>query len=118
MKIIEPRLKKLISEYLDEEPEELFRHQIENLSKNPEQHYDELLERLGQNLCFGTAGLRGKMEAGYNRMNLVSTFRLAYAVAQEIDEIQEKKLVVLGFDGRNNSYKFAKEISFVLSNIG
>lgn len=61
-----------------------------------------LLKRLE----FGTAGLRGKMGAGYGAMNdlviIQTTQGLATHVLDSFPEIPEK-YVVVGFDGRYNS---------------
>ncbi len=104
--------------YLNEEPEESFRQQIESLmSLNNEESIKELTERLAKNCQFGTAGLRARMEAGYNRMNLVSIFRFSHALATELLSQNENRVVV-GFDGRNNSQKFALEAAQVLAKMG
>src|SRR5580700_3743183 len=115
MKTSDQHIRKLISEYLSEEPNELFKDQIEFLTQNFLDNRDELLDRLNSHLRFGTAGLRGKMEAGYNRMNLVSSYRVAWGISKELIESGCKKLVVVGYDGRNNGKLFAEEIVRILS---
>lgn len=63
-------------------------------------------------LQFGTAGLRAKMGAGYNRMNIVSVYRFAFALTKE--NIAAKSIVI-GFDGRKMSQAFGLEVARVLS---
>lgn len=104
--------------YLLEEPEDDLRKQIESLLENEDAAKKELEDRLGKNCHFGTAGIRAKMEAGYNRMNLVSIYRFSHGLAQELLNEQPQPKVVIGFDGRNNSKKFAEEASQVLSLLG
>ena len=75
--------------------------------------HDALADRLlGARLEFGTAGLRGEMGAGYDRMNdlvvLQTTQGLCQYVVEQLgaDEAASRG-VVLGFDGRHNSRQFA-----------
>lgn len=105
--------------YLLEEPNEEHRRQIEALLKaNDEESQKELEDRLGRNCHFGTAGLRARMEAGYSRMNLVSIFRFSHALAQDLLALEKKPVVVIGFDGRNNSSKFAEEAAQIFGCLG
>ncbi len=113
MKISNKSLAKKIEDYLKEEPNEALRSEIAALIKMPEK-INELDERMGITLCFGTAGLRGKMEAGYNRMNSVTVYRFAHALASEILKRNNNKKVVIGFDARNNSQIFAQEMADIL----
>lgn len=73
-------------------------------------------EHFGQRLSFGTAGLRGEMGPGPNRMNHSTVRRAAYAFAQHlIDEnTNVKELgIVIGFDARHGSQEFAHETACV-----
>lgn len=108
-------LKELFDQYLQEEPDALLRFEIKELLL--QENEAELKERLGQNLKFGTAGVRARMQAGYNRMNHASVYRFAYALGTALDHNKTKK-AVLGFDGRQNGYAFAHEIKKVLFLMG
>ena len=68
-------------------------------------------------LAFGTAGLRGIMALGTNRINDVNVCRLANAI---LSLCKKKKLksVVVGFDTRHNSKKYSRIFAKVLSNGG
>lgn len=70
---------------------------------------DELADAFKENLKFGTAGLRGKMGAGTNRMNVHTVKKAAVAIAKWIIKNEaEKSGVVIGYDVRKNSDEFAK----------
>lgn len=96
-------------DYFKEEPDQVLHAQI-----NPDNFGPDLIDRMGNYLRFGTAGLRGRMEAGYNRMNIPIVYRLAYAVGT----LKKKSSVVIGFDGRHKSKLFAHEAASVLSKLG
>mmetsp|Transcript_25566 Transcript_25566/g.35277 ORF Transcript_25566/g.35277 Transcript_25566/m.35277 type:complete len:745 (+) Transcript_25566:207-2441(+) len=73
----------------------------------------ELTERFCTRLEFGTAGLRGRMGVGFNRMNdltvVQATQGLWIYLAEELGEgSAAAKGVVIGFDARHNSEKFAR----------
>lgn len=59
-------------------------------------------------LAFGTAGLRGVMGAGTNRMNSYIVARASQGVANYLKHNQTQPAVVIGYDSRNNSRKFAE----------
>lgn len=59
-------------------------------------------------LAFGTAGLRGVMGAGTNRMNSYIVARASQGVANYLKHNQAQPAVVIGYDSRNNSRKFAE----------
>lgn len=59
-------------------------------------------------LAFGTAGLRGVMGAGTNRMNSYIVARASQGVANYLKQRQTQPAVVIGCDSRNNSRKFAE----------
>ena len=75
-------------------------------------NFDELRARLCTRIEFGTAGLRGTMQAGYSRMNYVTVQQTtqglsAYLLDQFSNEECEKHGVVIGYDARHNSFGFA-----------
>lgn len=59
-------------------------------------------------LAFGTAGLRGVMGAGTNRMNSYIVARASQGVANYLKQNQAQPAVIIGYDSRNNSRKFAE----------
>lgn len=101
--------------YLMEESSPIMQEEMRNLLTNPSLNINELEDRLTKNLEFGTAGLRALMESGYNRMNLVSSFRLGFAISEYFKILKASPTLVIGYDGRLNSADFAHEIHEVLS---
>ncbi|KAJ9081484.1 hypothetical protein DSO57_1014031 [Entomophthora muscae] len=72
-------------------------------------------------LTFGTAGLRAKMEAGFSRMNDLTVIQasqgLCNYVLEQLPSAQEKGIVV-GYDHRFNSERFARLTSAVFLHKG
>jgi phosphomannomutase len=69
----------------------------------------ELNERFGASLKFGTAGLRGEMGVGSNRMNPTVIRRTSMGIAKYLLSLNiEIPLIVIGYDTRINSKKYAK----------
>jgi phosphoglucomutase / phosphopentomutase len=71
--------------------------------------YDSFFPRIN----FGTAGLRARMEAGYGRMNelviVQTTQGLCRYIEQQIGAERAKQMgVVIGYDGRHRSKRFAE----------
>ncbi|WP_188191418.1 phospho-sugar mutase [Nonomuraea sp. SYSU D8015] len=74
-----------------------------------------LRDRFGAKLEFGTAGLRGELGAGPNRMNRVTVMRAAAGLAQVLGP---GKHVVIGYDARRKSDVFASDTAAVLTGAG
>ncbi|KAL4452333.1 hypothetical protein ABPG75_007995 [Micractinium tetrahymenae] len=72
----------------------------------------ELQDRLGQRLQFGTAGLRGLMGAGSNRMNTVTVQQTTQGLLHYLQQHEPRRLaeggVAIGYDGRHHSREFAQ----------
>lgn len=69
----------------------------------------ELIDRFAGHLEFGTAGLRGALGAGPNRMNRVVVARAAAGLAAWLDAERRDGPVVVGFDARHRSADFARD---------
>ena len=82
---------------------------------------EALRDHFGSRLQFGTAGLRGALGPGPNRMNrvLVRTVSagLGEYLLRVVPEVREQGVVV-GFDGRKNSRLFAEDTAAVLGGMG
>ena len=91
--------------------------EIEALLAGPE---SDLIERFTGHLEFGTAGLRGPLGAGPQRMNRSLVQMTAAAIAKRLLEEDQKEspLVVIGFDARTQSDVFASDTARVLANHG
>ena len=74
--------------------------------------------RFEKRLEFGTAGLRGELGAGSNRMNRVLVAQAAAGLAAYLLKNFEKPSVVIGFDGRINSDVFARDSAEIMQAAG
>lgn len=77
----------------------------------------ELDDAFNGTLEFGTAGLRGKVGPGSNRMNVVVVARAAAGLARYLDE-RGGGAVVIGHDARTDSDLFAAATAQILSGAG
>jgi phosphomannomutase len=77
-----------------------------------------LAHRFSQRLSFGTAGLRGELGAGPNRMNRVLVAQAAVGIARYLKANFDDPSCVIGFDARKNSDVFAKDSAEILVGLG
>src|SRR5690606_8267721 len=77
-----------------------------------------LRDRFGASLAFGTAGLRGALGAGPNRMNRVVVRRAAAALARWLDDHHARGPVVIGRDARHGSREFAEDSARIIAATG
>lgn len=81
----------------------------------------EIEDRFYKDLEFGTAGLRGIMGAGTNRMNRYTVAKATRGLADYLKKEHPKTFsqgVVIAYDSRNHSDDFAKEAARVLTSAG
>ncbi|MGC5169215.1 phospho-sugar mutase [Microbacterium sp. DT81.1] len=86
----------------------------------------ELADRFDGRLAFGTAGLRGELGAGSNRMNRVLVAQAAGGFAAyllerantPVTDAGEAPTVVIGYDGRKNSRVFAVDSAEIFAGAG
>lgn len=79
----------------------------------------DLADRFDGTLEFGTAGLRGELGAGPNRMNRVVVTRAAAGLAAYLrDTGHTGGSVVIGYDARHNSDVFARDTAEVMTGAG
>ncbi len=76
---------------------------------------EELEECFYKNVDFGTAGMRGLMGVGTNRLNTHTVKRAALAYAKFINSRDVNKKVAIAYDNRNNSKLFAEVSAKVLA---
>lgn len=79
---------------------------------------NEIKERFYKDLEFGTAGLRGVIAAGSNRMNIYTVRLATQGLAEDIKNCGSDMInrgVVIAYDSRHKSYDFAMESAKVLA---
>ena len=83
--------------------------------KSIEGKEDEILDRFYKNLEFGTAGLRGVIGAGTNRMNIYTVNQATQGLADYLNSEFESPSVAIAYDSRIKSDAFAKSAAGVLA---
>ncbi|WP_314146519.1 phospho-sugar mutase [uncultured Leifsonia sp.] len=110
--------------WLAQDPDPETRQELESLIVAAESGSAEavadLHSRFDTRLAFGTAGLRGEIAAGPNRMNRVLVAQAAAGFARWLLEHAEggTPSVVIGYDGRKNSDVFARDTAELMAGAG
>jgi phosphomannomutase len=109
--------------WVDQDPDTKTRAELERLIQVND--LAGLEDRFSQLLQFGTAGLRGELGAGPNRMNRIVVSYAALAIARFLNsqktlyqDSNGRLLVVIGYDGRENSDIFARDTAEILAAAG
>ena len=79
---------------------------------------EELKGRFGSDLQFGTAGMRGSMGAGSNRLNRYTVRRSAQGMAAWLSTTDLPKKAAIGYDSRHNSQLFAEVCAVAFAEAG
>mgnify|MGYP003303145722 CR=1 FL=1 len=79
---------------------------------------EELKSRFGSDLQFGTAGMRGIMGMGSNRLNSYTVRRAAQGMAAWLSGTDLPKIAAIGYDSRHNSQLFAEVCAVALAEAG
>lgn len=110
--------KDIYNEWLESENvNEKLKIELEKMKDNEE----EIEDSFYKNLEFGTAGLRGILGPGTNRMNYLTVSKTALALANFIKNLGEdaaNKGVVIGRDIRHESYEFSILTAKILAENG
>ncbi len=110
---------KRYQQWLDfEELQPELREELDSIQGNDK----EIYERFYQELTFGTGGLRGILGAGTNRMNIYTVRRATaglalYLLSNYAGEAQQRG-VVIAYDSRAYSQRFAQEAALTLNSFG
>ncbi|MEZ9659271.1 MULTISPECIES: phospho-sugar mutase [unclassified Vibrio] len=105
--------------WLARDPDPRTREELQHLID--EGMHDELEDRFTQRLEFGTAGLRGKVGCGPNRMNRLVIQETATGLGHYlIEHVANATIrgVIVGYDGRLDSKQFAIDTASVLTALG
>ena len=78
----------------------------------------ELHARFDGRLQFGTAGLRGRLQAGSMGMNRVLVSQAAGGLAEYLKDYDKEPSIVIGYDGRKNSDVFARDTAEIMAGAG
>ena len=109
--------------WLAQDPDAETRAELEELIEARDEA--ALRDRFENRIGFGTAGLRGELGAGPNRMNRVLVAQAAAGIAaylkanrEELLDVRGRLSVVIGFDGRLNSDVFAEDSAQIFAAAG
>ena len=112
-------LRTIATAWLTADPDPETRAELEELLRKNDEA--ALRDRFGTRLAFGTAGLRGLLGAGTNRMNraivIQTTEGLGRYVLEQVPDAKRRGIVV-GYDGRKKSREFAEDAASVLAGLG
>jgi phosphomannomutase len=101
--------------WLAEDPDPDTRAELQRLIESGDSA--GIADRFGSRLEFGTAGLRGAIGAGPNRMNRVVVIRAAAGLASYLTA-RDRQAVVIGYDARHKSDVFARDTAAVMVGAG
>ena len=116
-------LARAIASWTAEDPDPQTRQQVSDLLAAAEagegSAVAELVDAFSGRLQFGTAGLRGQLGPGPNRMNRVIVGQAAAALATYLlDHGLAGGKVIIGFDARRNSDIFARDTAEIIAAAG
>ncbi len=104
--------------------EKMYKEWLEKTANTPAV-YSELMQiqedekgiedRFFKAIAFGTGGLRGKIGAGTNRMNVYTVGRVTFGLADYILKSGVKKSIAIAYDSRNMSAEFAHLVAEIMS---
>ena len=116
-------LARVIASWSEQDPDPQTRQQVADLlteaTAGHPKAISELVDAFSGRLEFGTAGLRGALGPGPNRMNRVVVGQAATALAAYlIDHGRAGGKVIIGFDARRNSDVFARDTAEIMAGAG
>ena len=117
-----PALLASAAAWRDQDPDDETRAELDDLIERAgagdSEATADLADRFAARLEFGTAGLRGAIGAGPNRMNRVLVSQAAAGLAAFLVAREEHPSAVIGYDGRKNSRVFAEDTAELLAGAG
>jgi phosphomannomutase len=105
--------------WMADDPDPITRANTQAMLENDD--YPALYAAFGGRLAFGTAGLRGPIGPGPNGMNEAHVRRVAAGLGAYLLQSKvhaETRGVIIGYDGRHGSRKFAEATARVLGGLG
>ncbi|MGD1817105.1 MAG: phospho-sugar mutase [Pleomorphochaeta sp.] len=113
MQINKEEIIKKAKDYISAERNDVFRKEVEIALEN--ENFDDLYDRFYTTLAFGTAGMRGVIGGGTNRINTFMVKKVSQGLASYLVSEINKPSIVIAFDSRNYSSEFAKAAALVLA---
>jgi phosphomannomutase len=114
-------LRRKAEQWLADDPDPATREELRALLSAGDAAAADLADRFAGSLEFGTAGLRGVLGAGPNRMNRAVVLRTTHGLAQHLLRTVQgaaERGVVIGYDGRRLSRELADDTAHVLAAAG
>ncbi len=107
-------IEKIFKEWLTFAKDPEVSSELQALKNDPEKLSDAFFTQL----LFGTGGLRGKLGAGTNRMNIYTVGRATFGLADYVLDSGKEKSVAIAYDSRNMSKEFALLSAEIMSSKG
>jgi phosphomannomutase len=107
--------------WIADDPDPATRAELFSLLAQPDPDRTDLADRFAGALGFGTAGLRGVLGAGPNRMNRAVVARATWGLARELLESVPgavERGVVVGGDARRMSHELTEDVAAILAGAG
>jgi len=117
----DPPLRERAARWAAEDPDPATRAELLALLEEADLSRTDLADRFAGTLEFGTAGLRGVLGAGPNRMNRAVVLRTSLGLARHVAESfgdAAARGIVIGYDGRRYSREFAEDAALVFAAAG
>jgi phosphomannomutase len=114
-------LRTLAQRWVEEDPDPMTQAELRALLDEVDVDKTDLADRFACALEFGTAGLRGVIGAGPNRMNRAVVLKTSWGLAEYLKaEVPDAATrgVVIGYDGRRLSPELAEDTACVLAAAG
>jgi phosphomannomutase len=116
-----PSLRERATRWMQDDPDPKTQAELGLLLAEPDLAKTDLADRFAGSLEFGTAGLRGVLGAGPNRMNravvLTTSLGLARHVLAAVPNAGSRGIII-GYDGRHMSREFAEDAALVFAAAG
>ncbi len=122
----DPELRRRVLDWVADDPDPVTREEVGDLADRADEGHagaiDDLADRFAADLAFGTAGLRGALGGGPNRMNLAVVIRAAAGITAWLAETAgpdgPARGVAVCFDARHRSADFAEASAAVFAAAG
>ena len=108
-------------QWMKDDPDPVTREELRGLLAQPDLAKTDVADRFAGTLEFGTAGLRGVIGAGPNRMNRAVVWRTALGLARYLLQNEpsvKTRGIVIGYDGRRLSRELAEDSAAIFAAAG